>query len=74
MSMAQKVPTKNPYESKTIIGAVVMLIAYLAQANGYEIGEGEIATVIESAIGLIGAALVIYGRITAKSKVVWTAK
>jgi hypothetical protein len=73
MNMAQ-VQQKRIHESKTVWGAAIMLVVFVAQQYGYEIGEGEISALIESAIAFVGAALVVYGRFTAKKKVVWKAK
>ena len=65
--------TKPWYTSKTVIGAVVMVIATVlglfGQPERAEVVQAEsanISGIIASVVGLIGALVALYGRITAK--------
>ncbi|MBC06341.1 hypothetical protein [Thalassospira sp.] len=63
------VKTKNWWQSKTIIGAVVSLVSTLLASFGVAIApemQTEIVTVLISFGGVIGTCLSIYGRISAK--------
>jgi len=67
--------TKKWYQSKTVIGAVIVVVVLGLRLVGYE-GQAEVveeqATNISNwwieAVGLIGAVLVLYGRLTAKTE------
>ncbi|MDC0600101.1 hypothetical protein OAO65_02205 [Flavobacteriales bacterium] len=58
-------------KSKTIMGALVTLAPTIAVLFGYTLTEDDSAMITQTAdaiIQLIGAALVVYGRVTAKEK------
>lgn len=60
--------TKPWYMSRTIIGVLVSLLAKALAMWGYEVSpalEGEITTLVLTAIGLAGDALAIFGRVKA---------
>jgi NADH:ubiquinone oxidoreductase subunit 6 (subunit J) len=69
--------TKKPFhQSRTIIGAVVMLIAFLASLFRVEIpaeelatAEDDIAIAWEAVAALIGFLLTIWGRIKASRQI-----
>lgn len=58
--------TKKPLQSKTIIGAVITLIAL---AFPQFVSEGELTEIISLVTALGGVVLTIYGRIVAEKKV-----
>lgn len=64
--------TKQWWQSKTIWGAFITLIAMVAQLFGYQIDQAtqsqltEIATTIVAAFGSV---LAIYGRVTATKRI-----
>ena len=58
-------------KSKTIMGALVTLAPTIAVLFGYTMTEDDSAMITETGdaiIQLIGAALVVYGRVTAEEK------
>lgn len=60
---------KNWYQSKTIWGALVVILSALLRAAGYEFGEAEAAQLTDAAATIataIGGLLALYGRLTAK--------
>ena len=60
---------KNWYQSKTVWGALVVILSALLRAAGYEFGEAEAAQLTDAASTIataIGGLLAIYGRLTAK--------
>ena len=65
--------TKNIFQSKTIIGSLVALLAVvLSSFFGYEIegaDKAQLTEIVVGAIGSAGAVLAIYGRVKASKKV-----
>ncbi|AOF91685.1 hypothetical protein [Sinorhizobium sp. RAC02] len=60
------------YQSRTVWGALIAILASLANAAGVEVTagvEGELADLIVAAAGTIGGMLVLYGRISARRRV-----
>jgi hypothetical protein len=72
--------TKSPFASKTLWGAVFVLIAFISsQFFGVEItpdeqasGVAGVTEMIEKGIGVVGWFLVVAGRFTATKKVTLT--
>lgn len=63
--------TKPWWQSKTIWGSVVMVIAVVAQFFNVSIDDAarsEIVEILSSLGGVVGAALAVFGRITATAK------
>ena len=62
------VEEKNWYESKTIWGALIAVLASISGAVGLSIETGaqaELAEVMVQMVGAIGALFAIYGRLSA---------
>ena len=60
------------YRSRTVWGALIAILASLANAVGVEVtagDEGELADLIVAAVGTIGGMLALYGRILARQRV-----
>lgn len=64
---------KNPFASKTIWGAVLVLLGFVGNIFGFDVPKDEISGLIdmlssnwESISQLVGVALTVWGRITAK--------
>lgn len=60
---------KNWYQSKTVWGALVVILSALMRAAGYEFGEAEAAQLMDAASTIataVGGLLALYGRLTAK--------
>lgn len=66
--------TKNIFQSKTIIGSLIALLAIvLSNFWGYEIGVEDKSQLTEIIVGLSGSAgalLAIYGRVKASKQIV----
>lgn len=61
-------PSKPWWQSRTIIGAVVSMLAMIAGTAGVKIApelQGEITTILLTLAGVVGSGLSIYGRIKA---------
>ena len=61
------------YQSRTVWGALVAVLASLASAAGVEIttgDEGEVADMIVAAVGVVGGLVAIIGRISARRRVI----
>lgn len=58
---------KNALTSKTIIGAIVTMTATIAKIAGFDIGDPELY--VNELVAVSGAALSIYGRVTATKRV-----
>jgi hypothetical protein len=56
------------WQSKTIIGIVTLLLAFLAERFSTGISQEEIGNVVTLGAGLLGAVLAIVGRLTAKKE------
>ena len=60
------------YRSRTVWGALIAILASLANAAGVEIttgDEGELADLVIAAVGTIGGLIALYGRIFARRRV-----
>ncbi|WP_439630474.1 hypothetical protein [Shinella sp.] len=60
------------YQSRSVWGALIAILASLANAAGLEVtagDEGELADLVVSAVGTIGGLIAIYGRISARRRV-----
>ena len=60
------------YQSKTIIGAVVTVLAMILTAFGYGIGAEDQAALVDYAVslgGVVGGLLAIYGRLKASKDI-----
>lgn len=60
------------YRSRTVWGALIAILASLANAAGVEVtagDEGELADLVVSAVGTIGGLIALYGRISARRRV-----
>ena len=56
--------------SKTLWGVVISMVAMFAPKLGFSpFSEGDVAGLTENIVALLGAALAIFGRITAKKKI-----
>lgn len=63
---------KKWYMSKTVWGVVVMLLSSTLATVGIQIdaaAQGEVVDLIMQGITVAGAALAVYGRITAKAEI-----
>lgn len=64
--------TKQWYESKSIWGAIFMILALVAQAFGYEITSPDQASLVDYFSGIaggVGGLLAIIGRVKASKKI-----
>lgn len=60
---------KTWYRSKTVWGALAVILASLMQLAGYEFGMAEQAELTDALSGLagtVGGLLALYGRVTAR--------
>lgn len=60
------------YQSRTVWGALIAILASLANAAGVEVTAGDkadLADLIIAAVGTIGGMLALYGRISARRRV-----
>ena len=60
------------YQSRTVWGALVAILASLANAAGVEVtagDEGELADLLVAAVGTLGGLVALYGRISARRRV-----
>ncbi|EYR81175.1 MULTISPECIES: hypothetical protein [unclassified Shinella] len=60
------------YQSRTVWGALVAILASLANAAGVEVtagDEGELADLLVAAVGTLGGLVALYGRILARRRV-----
>ena len=60
---------KKSYQSNTIIGAALVLIALVYPEIENIITEQEIQVTADLILGIIGVATTVYGRIVAKDKI-----
>lgn len=64
---------KNWYQSKTIWGALVVILASLLRLAGIEFGiaeQAELTDALTTIAGAAGGVLALYGRLTAVSTIV----
>lgn len=69
--------TKSWWQSRTIIGSLIAVLAVLARLLGYEIGDADQAALIDGAstlAGLVGGGLAIWGRVAATKAIGAAAK
>ena len=66
---------KNPFASKTIWGAILVVLGLIGRVAGFDVPKDEISGLVDliSAnwdlfMQIIGAALAVWGRFTAKAK------
>lgn len=60
------------WQSKTIWGAFITLIAVVAQVFGYEIDQAtqtQLTEIVTTVVAAFGSVLAIYGRITATKRI-----
>jgi hypothetical protein len=60
------------YQSKTVIGGILAVLATIAGAFGFTVVEADQVALVDNlaAVGTaVGGLLAIYGRITAKTKI-----
>jgi len=57
------------YKSKTIWGSIVAILALVAGAFGYSVGQEAQAEIVSAVIGVVGGLFAIYGRIKAVESV-----
>ena len=60
--------TKSPLLSKTLIGIGVSLLPFLQKRFGLELSDADVQAIVENLCTLGGAALAIYGRFSARSR------
>jgi hypothetical protein len=62
---------KTWYRSRTVWGALIAILASLANVAGMEMtagDEGELADLIVSAVGTIGGFIALFGRLSARRR------
>jgi len=59
--------TKSALTSVTIWGAIISILASIAKAAGFDIGETD--GLAESFVAVIGGLMAIYGRVRATTKI-----
>jgi hypothetical protein len=63
--------TKYWYQSKTVWGSLIAILASVLQADGFELDEGaqgDLAEGIVALAGAIGGLLALYGRLSADKR------
>ena len=60
---------KKPYQSKTIISAIVGTLMLLVYIFRLDVPEIEIRQFVELAVALFSLGMTIYGRITAQKRI-----
>ena len=70
--------TKRPYQSKSLIGAGLLMVAAVANQLGVDISPAEQVTITNSLasaadeiVAVFGWLMVIWGRLTASKKISW---
>lgn len=61
------------YQSRTVWGALIAILASLANGAGVEVTtgeEGELADLVVAAVGVVGGFVALIGRISARRRVV----
>lgn len=61
--------SKPWWQSKTILGALAVLLAAGASAAGIDLDEGTVTETLERVVTAAGAVLAIIGRITARAPI-----
>lgn len=65
------IDTKYWYQSKTVWGALIAILASVLQAGGFELDEGAQGELVEGIVALMGAVgglLALYGRLSADKR------
>jgi hypothetical protein len=60
------------YQSRTVWGALIAILASLANAAGIEVtagDEGELADLVVAAVGTAGGLIALFGRVSARRRV-----
>ena len=60
--------TKSVLKSKTLVGALVVLVAFVVKQQGLPLLEGEVELLVVNLVALLGLAVTVYGRLTAKTR------
>ena len=60
--------TKSVLKSKTLVGALVVLLAFVVKQQGLPLLEGEVELLVVNLVALLGLAVTVYGRLTAKTR------
>jgi hypothetical protein len=61
---------KKWYKSKGVLGAITVISVVLAQFIGVEVTEIDLVDLLEKGTIFAGAILAMYGRLTAKTKII----
>jgi len=65
------IDTKYWYQSKTVWGSLIAILASVLQAGGFELDEGSQGNLAEGIVtlaGAIGGLLALYGRLSADKR------
>jgi len=62
---------KPAWQSRTVIGVFIMMVASIASEFGVEINQSEVLNIVYTAVELIGAGIALYGRAVASQPVKW---
>ena len=65
------IDTKYWYQSKTVWGALIAILASVLHAGGFELGsdvQNELADGVVALVGAIGGLLALYGRLSAEKR------
>lgn len=65
------IDTKYWYQSKTVWGALIAILASVMHAGGFELGseaQNELADGIVALAGAVGGLLALYGRLSAEKR------
>lgn len=60
------------YQSRTVWGALIAILASLGNAAGIEVtagDEGELADLVVAAVGTVGGLIALFGRVSARRRV-----
>ena len=61
---------KEWYKSKGVLGAIAVMSAVLTQLIGVDIAEIDMIDLLDKGVVFVGAALAMYGRLTAKTIII----
>ncbi|MBF8271569.1 MAG: hypothetical protein HW380_674 [Magnetococcales bacterium] len=65
---------KHWYQSRTIWGAVLLIVSRIAPSLGLEIDPGSLGDIAGAIVDLAGAGMVVYGRAKAERPIRFKAK
>lgn len=68
------IDSKKPWQSRTIIGAVITILALVAGFWKIKIDVANLTEIVMQVSGIIGAVLVIYGRWKATQPITFSGK